>query len=552
MQFEENNVPISDVTSGLYFNQSFTKGDRMKSLFSLAIMALFATGMGFNAQAAGKSKSTPAKTNESVLNLNYEQMATPEITTVSNKDIETWMSVYKKDKRKLASSSTQFSESDLSEDFVKLRNQWLAAKNAQDVHNLLEYSYKNYSKYSPDVRYFLAQMHNLRPLRGIIWKLRPMFETGGRFSGNTATHVTAIQFVRQVSTGLKAGFPTEQTDAMIEFLTQPSDEMTEAEQFPSIGKFQNFLVQTYIPALNESLQKIKAVHDENPTVVYKWDNKMFYGTAAFKDGVKRVSGHGAAERHMAMGLTYEAIHDSMVFCAYNQDALLDVAAELGRKYGIDAGGFNFGSTPMGLTDRERIEVVRKYTDKKHFLEKRDYKGTKYGSQLMTQAGVAKKAAIENFYQAYQVLQTNKAANPSMVLNPALYQEDIQNRLSDGVDNMRRLVNGPEVIRDPITGKEVKLDVMKFYSESPANLKILMPIGFEKGNLEQKIKNKFGAELHVRNYMVDRSIAWDNEAWSAYVPSAKNKSPDYMLEAKRTMHYALGASLAFGVVDLFVR
>ena len=100
--------------------------------------------------------------------------------------------------RKLASSQS-YSESDLSNDFKTLREQWLKVKDPDQLENLLKISYARYDNYSDDTKYFLAQAHLILPLRGIIWRMRPLFEKGGSFIGVKSTHVTAVQLLRSVA-----------------------------------------------------------------------------------------------------------------------------------------------------------------------------------------------------------------------------------------------------------------------------------------------------------------------------------------------------------------
>lgn len=86
-------------------------------------------------------------------------------------------------KRKIASSQT-FSESDLSADFKKLRTEWLKVETPDQFEALLKNSYANLDSYSDDTKYFLTQAHVALPLRGIVWRLRPLFEKGNLFLGN--------------------------------------------------------------------------------------------------------------------------------------------------------------------------------------------------------------------------------------------------------------------------------------------------------------------------------------------------------------------------------
>lgn len=462
---------------------------------------------------------------------------------------------------------------------AQLMDPWLQVSNSEQMSKLLTDSYLNYdgkvdpkTKYTPEVKYFLNHLHAMIPLKAIVWKMRPIFEVGGL--GNKSTHMSAIQFIRGVTTGLAAGFPTQQTRAMTDYFTKPGPEMTEASQFRSVEEFQTFLVNTYIPFLDSSAKRISALAKENAGSVFVWDNQMYYGTASFKNGFNRYVGHGLAEMHISMAGLSEAIHDAFMFSAYNQKDLIEVAGDLGRKFGIDiikGGGWN----EIGLTDAERNTVLKKYVNKdKGFLSLRTYglvdkaklkltnmkavtvdgKEKELGEGLVWRAYEYKKIAVNHYFDAYKALD-GKAANASMALNPALYQKDVQNRLNEGVERMKDAIEKPTDFNDPISSEVVRLDVPNFYKNPPKSLKVLMATNWE-GSPDDKegpfVVNSKGKKLHYRNYFAGRSTEWDNTAWGQYVTTANGKGADYMMTAKRVMHYSLGATPVFGVVDIFVR
>lgn len=103
---------------------------------------------------------------------------------------------------------------------TQLKDPWLKINDSEQLYKLLVDSYAGYDRkenpFAPEVKYFLNHLHTMIPLKGIVWRMKPLFEVGG--IGNKSTHMSAIQFVRGVATGLNAGFPTQQTRAMIDYL----------------------------------------------------------------------------------------------------------------------------------------------------------------------------------------------------------------------------------------------------------------------------------------------------------------------------------------------
>ena len=451
-------------------------------------------------------------------------------------------------KRKIA-SELSLSDSDLSADLKKLREEWLAIETGDEMEALLKKSEKNYSSYSEDTRYFLAQMQVSLPLRGIIWRLRPLFENSKGFLGNKSTHVTAVQAVRTAISGLKMFLPTQQTDAAIQFFTEPSIEMSKQDQFKSVADFQRFLVESVVPAINGAAAKISAL-PQSADKVYVWDNKLAFGRGTFEDDIQRYIGHGPAEINFALATLNRAAHDILVYSAYNQDHSIKLAGEIGSHFGVDSSIFSSKKTNLGMTDEERVKLFKRASTQHHYLELRNYEGSRYGSELMKQAYTGLKNSVVFIERSHEFLQ-GRDASKAMAINPIFYQPEIAPNLDKGIKNIKAVIQGPAEVRDPVTGDTVTLNLPAFYQEPPQTLSQLMATKFEAGAPERTIKNKQGETLTVRNYLAGRSIAWDNSSWKKYVPSADGQKPGYMSEARRVIHYSLGTSMVFGLPDLFV-
>lgn len=486
-----------------------------------------------------------------VAKVDYNKFPVPVIKEASFEDPEfiKEKKEWTKLKRKLASDMA-FNGSDVSSDFQKLRDEWLKCKTGDQMEALLKASYANYKNYSEDTQYFLAQMHTALPFRGIIWKLRPLFENSKGFLGNKSTHVAAVQAVRSTITALKMFLPTKQTDAAIQYFTEPSTEMSKDDQFQSIAEFQQYLMEKFVPVLHESTAKIVALTKAGGQKVYVWDNKMAFGRGSFEDEIQRYVGHGQAEKNFVIATMYRAYHDVLVYCAYNQDYSIKLAGEIGSHLGIDSSIFASKKQDLGITDQERVAITRKAAQKHKFLELRNYGGSQYGNQLLKQAYVALKNSVVYAERAYDYLQ-GRDASKAMSINPIFFQPEMAPNLDKGIKNMKAVVSGPAEVRDPVTGDTVSINLPAFYQEPPASLTALMPTQFEGGQVKKIIKNKKGESLHVRNYLHGRSIAWDNSSWKKYVPSAEGKDGGYMAEARRIMQYSFGTTMVFGLPEMFV-
>ena len=456
---------------------------------------------------------------------------------------------WSKIKRKLASEMS-FTNSDLSPDYQRLRDEWLKVKTGDEMENLLRKSLGKYNSFSEDTKYFLAQFHTMIPLRGIVWRARPLFENTKGLFGNKSTHVTAVQILRTSLSALKTILPTNQTDAAIEYFTEPSIEMSKKNQFQTIAEFQNFLMSEVIPQLQDSIKKLEVLSKQATDKIFVWDNKMTFGRGAFEDEIQRFKGHVTAELNFTIATFYRTSHDILVYCAYNQDYSIKLLGEMGSHLGVDSSIFSSKKEDFGLTDQERVKLIKDAIKKHRFLELRNYQGTQYGTTLLKQAYITLKNSTIYAERSYEFLQGHDSSI-SMTINPILFQNQISPHLDKGIKNMRAVVSGPAEVRDPISGETVTLNLASFYKNPLPSLGVLLPTKFELGDLEKSIKNKQGETLKVRNYLHGRSIAWDNSAWKAFVPSAEGKDSKYMSEARRIIQYSFGTSMVFGLPEIFV-
>ncbi len=481
--------------------------------------------------------------------IQVKDLIVPEITLVTpgHPSLKT-SSMWSKQKRKMASAQA-LNARDLASDFVVLRNEWLQVKTGDEMEKLLKRSQTGFDKYTMDTKYFVTQMQLLLPLRGITWRMRPLFESNKGFLGNKSTHVAAVQAVRGSVVGMTALLPTSQTDASIQFFTEPSKDMTKADQFKSIAEFQKYMMQDLSPAITVAINRLQDISSKQ-NKIFVWDNNMAFGHGTFKDGIRQFKGNGPAEVKAVISSLYKAQHSMMVYSAYNQDYSIKLAGELGSHIGIDSGVFG-SKSDLGITAEEKVELLKKAAKNHHFLELRDYQGTKYGTELMSKAFVALQNSVTYANESYKDLQKGED-NKSMVLNPILFQPELAENLEAGIANIKDAIAGEATIRDPITAQEVSIDVPAFYHNPPASLSVLMPTHFDQGASEKEIVNAKGEKLAVRNYLRGRAVGWNNEAWQKYVTSAKGKDKGYMAEANKVIQYSFGTGAVFGLPGIFVQ
>ena len=450
--------------------------------------------------------------------------------------------------RKIASAQ-EFQEKDLKPDVVAFRKAYLSVKTPDQLEALFVKAESEWKSYSPDLKYFTANLLVARTLRGIVWRLRPLFETGSLFSGNRATHGATVSMIRQLASGIDIYFPTDQWEAGFDYFTQPSTSMTSSDQFKNVREFQKFLAKDFVPAMQTAARRTAEVLAANPNPVFVWDRKIVYGTATFADNARRFVGFGPAEIYFSNAMLYRGMHDATVFTAYNQDDLLNIAGRLGKRFGIESA---LQSSEMGMTDQQRNKIVMESVQKFRFLELQNYGEEKYGTNAMKSALTYLQLSVSLQKKGYDYL--NRAgATDAYVFNPLDFQPQSAPKLERAVNNLVAAVAGPTEVRDPVSGDVVKINLPEFYNKPYSNLSVLMAKGFNRRKAsEATLTNTKGETLTYRNYMYDSSQKWDNGAWAKFVPSAQGQNDEYMKNAKRIVNYSLGTPLVAGQVGLFVR
>lgn len=506
--------------------------------FMVLVLSL---GFVANVHAAGKKSQAPS-------NEDWSKWSVPAFTDLDQAALNKEWPSANSSKRKLANAQ-EFAENNLKSDVVEFRKAYLAVTTPEQLEALLKKAEEEWSTYSSDLKYFTANLLVVRSLRGVIWRMRPLFESGNLFSGNRATHGATVNLLRKIATGIDTFFPTEQWAAGFAYLTEPSAQMTTAQQFKTVREFQKFLIVKFIPALQVAARRTNTLLETEQVPTLVWDRQIVYGTATFADGAKRYIGFGPAEVYFSTSLLYRGIHDALVFAAYNQDDLLNIMGRIGRRFGVDSA---LQSAEMGMTAAQRNEIISASVKKSGFLTLQNYNGSTFGTAAMSSAYEALKTSAKYQKKAYDYLKDGKSTD-SFVFNPIHFQSESSPRLERAMNNMIAAVSGVADIRDPVSGDVVKLNLPEFYKKPYPSLAVLMANGFDlKSQAEKELTNIKGEKLVYRNYLHGQATSWDNQSWSKIVPSAQSQKADYMQKAKRVIFYSLGTPLVAGQVGLFAR
>ena len=464
----------------------------------------------------------------------------------NTKAVNSMISSWAKKERKPASSGA-FDESDLSPSYKHIRDQILSAKTADDFEARLTALEAGYDGMTEDAKFFAAQMIMLKPLRGVVWRLRPLFETGGgflSFSGNKGTHSAAVSALRFVSHAINVYLPTDQSEALFDYLTVPSKNMKSSQQFTGVSQFQQYLRTEVYPSIEGTVMRLSAF-ESSKARPYIWDNKVLFGTGAFEDGIKRYVGFHDAEYLATMGALHKSLNNLLLTCAYNQDALMDVMGAMGKLYGVDG----FRSADLGVTSKEKAETLNSFRNTNFLTLKTTKKDPDFGKKYFKAAYVHLKLSAEYMKATYQVVK-DQPASTANVINPLFFNEKGNPELGAGVLSLSQAVNEQTTVRSGITGETLVVDIPSFYSNPPQNLLALLPNSWESSaKRETTFKNASGENLTYRNYREGRPKTWNKAQWQALFPSmGKEQNVD---DAFRVLGYSHGPSMILGSLAYFV-
>jgi hypothetical protein len=500
---------------------------QLRHLFALSVL-IFATGLAVNTSALASgatATSVASEVNQLAIDLQNQSITAGETAKI--------VAELKKINRGPASI---FGEGNMKPSLIRFRNDFLAAKTDQDVDALLNKYDASYATLDPDAQYFVAQLIPLRSLRGIIWRMRPIVEQGFLGMGTRTTQAMAVSELRSIAAAVAAYLPTEQWAAGLEYVSKPSDQFTSADQFKSVSELQAFLLQkgSVADQFGVAIQRVKTINQTTPPqTIFVWDAKMAYGTGAFKEGLNEFLGHGYAERHATVSSLELIEHGIFLACSYNLDELPNVISAMGKLYGMD--GFNaVNGSDFGVSAKDRDDVVRSFA-KKNFLALR----TDDGKANMLTAYNSLLAATKEAQKAHDTV-SKLPANDNMAMNPIFFDSRMVPQLTKGITILLGALNGNTPISSRITGETVTINIKSFYM-NPPNLISLLPTDTAPDTATPITSKKSGENLTYRDYHSGAPIAWDNNAWSVIVPSAKGQSAGYMGMANKVLSSSLGTN-----------
>lgn len=436
------------------------------------------------------------------------------------------------------------------EERSKTDKKYKGASKSEEINALLEELDKNFkaNKYTePDAQLLAAQLLILKPMRGIIYRGRHIFDTS---EGQAKlSRMGAIIALRTTASGLDVYLPTEQWKAGFDYAIAPfyapkaarvdctmDSSWNDHCEMDSGSKFERWLRVEVLPrvlALNAVLVGLEG------KTVYA-DNQIYYGKANFVSSKDRLVKLGEAERLAMLAGTQATLSALYGVSAFSLDGLFKAIDDVGELYGF-AAFFNADQA----TAKKRFEKIAAHRNLFRFKRAESSVAKAY----LNYSYESLKAAMKNAYLSWQFLENhqnekeyyNNLLDPRIVapFNRVLTTGFNNGLASVGIDKNFNEVSTGEVVSAVVQGEKVTVKLKEFFTNPPESLQNFRPVAFDEDSTP-KSKTIGGETVNYRNYYYGRPTGWDYSIYNKYFPGVK--SADDVKRTARVLSQSWGGFL----------
>lgn len=404
-------------------------------------------------------------------------------------------------KRQIASNS-HLSESDLSPEFKKFRDEFLTIKTADQLDSFLNRISVNYSHYPNDVKVVASNLLMLKPLRGIEVRSKKLLDS------HTSAARRLKMIVGHALRNVDLFYNVDQGQVLREFVSTLPKSST-ASAIPSISHFQNYLVLEVMPVLDHTARNISAIEKSiDNNTYYVFDNKFTYGSESFQDGMLRFRSYGKAELNFMLTNIYATLHEMSFVSAYDLNDLFVVSDLL--KYDQIFTKF-IGFSFLGVAE-ERVNAVKK---NKGFLKFRE---ENFSKKMMSNSYIYLTQAVDGAIKTWNLINERPYSTNLMINDEKM--KSSYDKTNIALTNLASLIEdkGFHPIRSHVTGEVVFVNLNAFFNNPPRDLSVFLP---------NKFDNKYG-----------KATGWNLASISPYVKS-NEAGLDSMDKVVRVLSQASG-------------
>lgn len=431
------------------------------------------------------------------------------------------------EKKRRPANSSNIDESMMSQEMKKIIQKLHTAKTSEDYEEFLTELNAKYDTYPKDVQFYITQMSSAKAFRGIVYRLRPLFEKKSSF-----LHSQVLTYVKKMAISSSVLLPYEHVGAGFEYISSPfidsNGKMVEA--FKDEKDIQAFLAKEVLPLVLTSVKRLEAL-DLSDGIV--WDQRITFGEKSFLDNIKRFKLIGEFEKNISLASAYSGLASMSVMLAYNVDHSIDLYKQVGFLYGLD--GFGIFNKVDGVSAEKVAKVLRK----PEFAQT----GTlnEGGEKWMEYAYSNSLRSIKRLNDAWTNSADERKNGETFIVNTN-YLNINREVISENISMANRIAwsTGIESLRSGVTGEVVQVNYHAIYATPAKDLKDFLPTSFESGkSVSRKVAkgNGIGQTLNYRNYTEGRAKSYNLKVYETYFPSIKTQ--DDVFKAARVMSHMQG-------------
>lgn len=439
--------------------------------------------------------------------------------------------------RKLAEVDSLDEEQILSADLKNLRNELLGGpeysegkksatkfagiSTADELDALIVKLEANYEKLSNDAKFVAAPLIALKPYRGIVVRLRPLFKDGliksGHVRGAPVTHAAVLTVLRMAAAGVNVFTPTPQWKAGFAYFTEPSANL--GSDISSDMALKRFVAYESLPAIEKLRDRMAALNLEKP--IY-FDNKLMLSKANFVADKDRFLMIGEAERKAVLSailLFHSGVNGSM---AYSWDGLIAACDSVANVY-----GFQQTFAAEGATAKDRTAQLNKFRNKLFVFDKTN------GKVWMDRSFRSLKEGIRQGKLSWMATQDyNQSSNGINMLFDPRVAMPFGRVINTGFENLESMIEGTGVKSAVVAGEVVDVNLTKFFTDPPDSMLAFLPTRFVEGKNEAVLHGKT-----YRDLTIGTPNGWNTSVYQKYFPSVK--SDDDVKAAARILSQSWG-------------
>jgi hypothetical protein len=426
-------------------------------------------------------------------------------------------------------AATAASEDKMSPELKAIRDRFLAVKTSDELAAMLADLDANYEKLPTDAKFLAAQIMPIQSLRGIVYKLRSVFETRSK-----AIHSVVLTLAKNITTNFRIYLPQESMKAVQEYFMSPYYENGSiVAVFHDEADIQALLTGPFAEQIRTAEGRIGKLDLSTPVT---WDQRFSFGPETFQDGLNRYRLIGELEKSLVRAAMWSTYASLMMLRSYNIDHTIDLSASIGHLYGVDG----FIGAVDGVSAAKITKAIRKYPSI----------GTRLpgGEKSMEDALNASRWAVVYAKGAWDA-SAKPRENEHLYAVDSGYWRVKRDDLQRNVDVAYRVLmsDKTEKIRSSVTGETIEINYAGFFraASSPTNLQTLMPKTFDtKTTVTRQAITKMGtqmtAPLNYRNYAEGSPETWNTAAYQPFFPSVKSDAD--VFRTLRVLSHAGGSWL----------